>query len=101
MILMLDTADEEVVKKMIDLYPIDGVTTNPSIVGAMKRPLKDLITDLNQVIGDDRMLHVQTLSENADDIVRVLKDLGLNITATAIFTQQQGLVAAKGRCRFF
>jgi len=69
------------------------------------------------------MLHVQTMSDMAEDIIREayclrdlvggkfyvkipatpqgikaickLKDLGFNITATAIFTQQQGLIAAK------
>lgn len=128
MIYMLDTSDTKEIERLIDLYPIEGVTTNPTIVSRGQLKLKDLIIETRKIIGNKRMLHVQTLSDRADKMVeeamrlrdlakgnfyakipatpqgmkaiRKLKDLGMNVTATAIFTQQQGLIAAKAGADF-
>ena len=35
--LLIDDANIEKIKKLYDLYPIDGVTTNPSILAKSKR----------------------------------------------------------------
>ena len=43
MIFMLDTANIAAIKKAVDLYPIEGVTTNPSIIAKEKRPLKEIL----------------------------------------------------------
>ena len=128
MIYMLDTADLDEIARFIDTYPIDGVTTNPTIISKAKTPVKSLVREIRAIIGNDRMLHVQTISENSEDIVkealvfrdlaegnfyakipahsqgikaiRILKNKGLNVTATAIFTPQQGLIAAKSGADF-
>jgi len=123
MIFMLDTANLTEIERLMNIYPIDGVTTNPTIIAKEGKPLPEIIREIRKCIGNKKMLHVQTLSETAEEIVKealtlrdlvegnfyakipvtpqgvkamkLLKEQGLNITATAIFTQQQALIAAK------
>jgi fructose-6-phosphate aldolase 2 len=124
MIYLADTANIDELKKLFYYFPIAGVTTNPTIIAAANRKLSEIMPDIIEIIGD-RMLHVQMISEMAIDMVReakaykkkyslgdnyfakipvslegfkampMLKDAGINVTATAIFTQQQALVAAR------
>ena len=41
--LYLDTSDVAAVKKLARIFPLAGVTTNPSIVAAGKTPLDELL----------------------------------------------------------
>lgn len=120
---ILDTANIEKIKRCVEYYPIDGVTTNPTIISKEHdADFKDLIQKIMRAIGD-RMLHIQITATNAADILReaealrglvgenlyvkipispdgikatmMLKDKGFKVTETAIFTQQQALMAAK------
>lgn len=119
---ILDTADISFIKKAIDLYPIEGVTTNPTIIAKEKGDFKSIIKGIREVIGEDLMLHVQCLSLDAETIVKealyiqqfagknvsvkipvipegikaikILKSKNIRTTATAIFTAQQALMAA-------
>lgn len=128
MIYMLDTANVKEIARLFDLYPIDGVTTNPSIIAQEQKPLRRLLVDIRKVIGEDALLHVQPISSKAEDIVaealeyldlckgnyyakipvtpqgikaiQLLKKRGVKVTATAIFTQQQALIAAKAGADF-
>ncbi len=123
MIYMIDTADIDLIKKLYSFFPLSGVTTNPSILKEAGVKLSKTIDNISKVIGND-MIHVQMISQKANDIVReakiykdyfnldnnyyakvpvtsegytamrMLKDAGINVTATAIFTQQQALVAS-------
>jgi fructose-6-phosphate aldolase 2 len=124
MIYLADTANIDELKKLFYYFPIAGVTTNPTIIAATNRKLSEILPDIIEIIGD-KMLHVQMISDMAVDMVReakaykqkyslgdnyfakipvskegfkampMLKDAGINVTATAIFTQQQALVAAR------
>ncbi|MCW3806851.1 transaldolase family protein [Plebeiibacterium marinum] len=124
MIYLADTANIEELKKLFYYFPIEGVTTNPTIIAAENRPMSKILPELIEITGN-RMLHVQMISSKAEDMVReaiaykkmyglgdnyfakipvtaegykampILKDKGINVTATAIFTQQQALVAAR------
>lgn len=128
MIYMLDTANIESIKRCIDLYPIGGVTTNPTLAAREKKPFKELIKSIREAIGQDMMLHVQAVSLKAEDIVKEadylnkmvggnfyikipvipqgikamkhLKKSGIKITATAVFTPQQALMAAEAGADF-
>ncbi len=129
MIYMADTADIEALKELYAFFPLEGVTTNPTILKQSGHPLSRAIDDIKQIVGDG-MIHIQVMSEETADIVReakryktyfdfgdnyytkipvtpqgykamsILKDAGINVTATAIFTQQQALVAAKAGADF-
>jgi Transaldolase len=119
---MLDTADVNKIRKAYDLYPISGVTTNPTIISKEKSEFIKILKDIREVIGADTMLHVQALGIKAEDIIKeaeylnktiggnlyikipvipegikamkLLKQRGVKITATAIFTADQALMAA-------
>ncbi|MCM5558063.1 transaldolase family protein [Pleomorphomonas sp. JP5] len=128
MIYFLDTADAAAIARLADLYPIAGVTTNPTLIAREKRPFTDIIKDIRAVIGDGAMLHVQVTARDADTMVaearkladfvgtgfhpkvpvtaeglkaiRRLSGLGFRVTATAIVTAQQALMAAVAGATF-
>ncbi|WP_163709122.1 transaldolase family protein [Mangrovibacterium lignilyticum] len=129
MIYMADTADIAALKQLYDFFPLEGVTTNPTILKMAGEKLSVAVDNIMKIVGHG-MMHVQVMSETAEDIVReaktyknyfdagdnfyakipvtpqgykamaILKDAGINVTATAIFTQQQALVAAKAGADF-
>ena len=124
MIYVADTANIEELKQLFYYFPLEGVTTNPTIIAQEKKPMSVILPELIELVGD-KMLHVQMISEKAEDMLReakaykakyglgdnyyakipvtaegykampMIKDAGINVTATAIFTQQQALVAAR------
>ncbi|MDF7799886.1 transaldolase family protein [Pontiellaceae bacterium B1224] len=124
MIYMADTANIEELKKLYYYFPLAGVTTNPSILAVEKKPISEIIPAIAEIVGDG-MLHIQVSSTTAADMLReaikykehfglgdnyyskipvtkeglramrMIKDAGINVTATAIFTHQQALVAAQ------
>ena len=126
---MADTADLDELRKLYTFFPLEGVTTNPSILKNSGYKLTVAIEGIQELVGTG-MVHVQMLSSEADDMVReakkyrsyfdfgdnffakipvtpngyramrILKDAGINVTATAIFTQQQALVAMKAGADF-
>lgn len=119
---ILDTANLEEIKRAFDLYPMSGVTTNPTIISKEKRSFLDILKEIREVIGEDKMLHVQAIGTTSEEIVKeaeylqeviggdfyikipvipegikamkILKIKGIKITATAIFTADQALMAA-------
>ncbi len=129
MIYLADTADIEEIKDLFNYYPMEGVTTNPSILSVTGKKLSVIIPEIQAVIGQ-KMLHLQMISETAEDIlqeaklyrdrftfnsnyyvkipvtregykaIRLVKEAGMNVTATAIFTQQQALIAANAGADF-
>ena len=119
---IIDSADTKAIRRCIEYFPVAGVTTNPTIISREKTDFKALIAEIRSIIGPDRMLHIQTTSDVAEDIVQeaeelkqiaggdfyikipvsaeglkaisILKGKGIKVTATAIFTQQQAMLAA-------
>jgi fructose-6-phosphate aldolase 2 len=128
MLFMVDSADLNGIKKCNEFFPISGVTTNPTIISSAKSDFKKLLLDIRNIIGEDKMLHVQATADTAEEIVKeaeMLRDFvggnfyikipitaeglkamsmckarGIGVTATAIFTQQQALMAARAGADF-
>ncbi|MEG2377170.1 MAG: transaldolase family protein [Clostridia bacterium] len=128
MLYLIDSADTAEIERICDEFPIAGVTTNPAIIGESGHNVRDVMRSIRAIIGDELILHVQTLSveyqkivdeaegireiagENSyvkvpvtNDGIKAMKELkkrGFNITATAIFTAQQAMVAAKAGADF-
>ena len=121
--LLIDDANIEKIKKIYDLYPIDGVTTNPSILAKSGRAPYEVLREIRAFIGAEAELHVQVISKTAEGMVaegkKIAAELGMNtfikvptipeglkamkqlssegykITATAIYTPMQAYLAAK------
>lgn len=128
MLYLLDTADLQEIKRAYDLYPITGVTTNPTIIAREKTDFLQRLQEIRSIIGDQAMLHVQAISKQAEDIVaeaeyltnqvggnlyikipvipegikamKILQQKEIKTTATAIFTPQQALMAAVAGAEF-
>lgn len=128
MLYIIDTANLEHIRHLVEYYPVDGVTTNPTIISKEHTNFLKLISDIRDIIGDKRMLHVQVTGKTADEMIfearkireyvggnfyvkipiceeglratMKLKEEGFNVTMTAIFTQQQALIAAKAGADF-
>jgi fructose-6-phosphate aldolase 2 len=128
MLYILDTANLDQIKRAFDLYPMSGVTTNPTIISKENRNFLDILREIREIIGEEKMLHVQAVSLKAEDIVKeakylkdtiggnlyvkipvipegikamkILKEKGIKTTATVIYTAQQALMAAIAGAEF-
>ena len=118
---IIDTADLATIKRIVEYFPVTGVTTNPTIIARENTDFKALLLSIREAIGD-LQLHVQTTATKAEDIVaeaealhallgdpffikipidaeglkatKILKTRGIGVTMTAIFTPQQALMSA-------
>jgi len=118
---ILDTADLKEIQACIDVFPISGVTTNPSIV--KKQGNIDFFEHFKSIrnILQTRSLHVQVISQDVAGILkeaemirsrldeqvyikipttksglhamRLLKAQGYPVTATGIYTRLQAALA--------
>ena len=121
--LIIDDAHIDQIKKLYKSYPVDGVTTNPTILAQSGRPPYEVLKEIREFIGADAELHVQVVAKTAEGMVedahRIQQELGkntyvkipsieegfeamqklkvegANITATAIYTPMQAFLAAK------
>ena len=112
--LIIDDAHIEQIKQIYEYYPVDGVTTNPTILAKSGRNPYEVLHEIRDFIGTDAELHVQVIARTATGMVadahRIVKELGddtyvkvpsvqegegINVTATAIYTPMQAFLAAK------
>ena len=117
----LDSANLAAIKTLSPVLPLAGVTTNPSIMAAGGLGLRELLPALTDILGSDSRFHVQVVGNTVEDIISEAKQLqampfdivvkipahsaGLSaikhlkqhnipVLATAIYTVQQGMMAA-------
>ena len=119
---MIDTANLHDIREALDIFPVDGITTNPSILKAeLPMAYWEHLTAIHALCGG-RTLHVQLkegdcarMLEEAAEIrdkigadvylkvpvteqglkaIQALKRIGANVTATAIYYPLQGMLAA-------
>ena len=95
--LYLDTANVAEVERLARIFPIAGVTTNPSIVAASGESVWEVLPRLQHAIGPEGRLFAQTMSRDAEGMVaeakrlnNALPDIVVKIPVTA-----QGLIAIK------
>ncbi len=120
--MLLDTADLSAIRRLIEFYPIEGITTNPTILAKEGGDPVAQLRAIREIIGPDKELHIQVTEENFDDIVKEaealvrafgkktyvkipvtdiglrvtkhLSDLGFGVTVTAVLTAAQGMLAS-------
>ena len=125
---LIDSANIEKIRACLDCFPIDGVTTNPSLVSKDDTGFKELISGIRELIGKDRIMLVQTTAHDADSIVeegKALKEFvggnfylkipatpqglkavyalsqqGIKTAVTTVFTPQQALLSAQSGASF-
>ncbi|HSO68156.1 MAG TPA: transaldolase family protein, partial [Arachnia sp.] len=68
--ILFDTANLDDIERLTPIYPVTGVTTNPSIL--KKEGQIDFYAHLKQIrsiIGPNRTLHVQVLAKDAQGMI--------------------------------
>lgn len=119
----IDDANVEKIRRICEYYPIDGVSTNPSILAREGRDPYEVLKEIRSIIGEDKELFVQVVSTEAEGMVeeahriiaetgkttlikipcvsegfkamKMLKAEGIRFIGTAIYTAMQGFLAAK------
>ena len=120
--IILDTANLADIRYFNEYFPIEGVTTNPTILSREGGDVLKLLKDIRAIIGDDKELHVQVTETEYEKIVeeakalvkylgkntfvkipatdvglkatRALTNEGYNITVTAILSAAQAMLAS-------
>ncbi|MCL5497166.1 fructose-6-phosphate aldolase [Escherichia coli] len=95
--LYLDTSDVAAVKRLARIFPLAGVTTNPSIVAAGKTPVEVLLPQLYDALDGKGRLFAQVMANTAEGMVvdahklrAIIPDLVVKVPVTA-----EGLAAIK------
>ncbi len=102
--LLLDTANLEDIRYFNELFPIEGVTTNPTILSKEGGDVLKLLKTIREIIGEEKELHVQVteteykkILEEAEAIVGFLgKNTFIKIPATAIGLKATKTLAEQG-----
>ena len=125
--LYLDTADVAAVKHLARILPLQGVTTNPSIVAKAGVALWDLLPALQEALGGEGRLFAQVLANQADEMaeqarqladrvpglivkvpvtaqglaaIKLLREQGIPTLGTAVYGATQGLLAAHAGAQY-
>lgn len=121
--LCIDTADIEAIRSIYKYYPVDGVSTNPSILAKSGQAPYEVLREIRKIIGEEGELFVQVISKKAEGMIEeahhIVKELGLRtlvkipcteegyramqqlhaeqirFIGTAIYTPMQAYLAAK------
>jgi len=51
--ILLDTADVNAIRRAYEYFPLDGVTTNPSILAAAGRAPYEVLGEIRDLLGKD------------------------------------------------
>ena len=120
--ILLDTANLDDIRYFNTYYPIEGVTTNPTILSKEGGDVLANLRAIRDIIGDDKELHVQVTEKEFDKIVeearllvdylgintfvkipvtdeglrvtKYLSDRGIGVTVTAVLTAAQAMLAS-------
>lgn len=121
MVYVVDSADVSFIEKVNNIYNIQGVTTNPTIITREHKEYIPLLKEIDDVLqGKD--FHIQLVSEDYEDMIKeakiykeliqsklhikipvspdgfkaikTLSETGYSVTATAVCTVNQGIQAA-------
>ncbi|MEJ5070229.1 fructose-6-phosphate aldolase [Enterobacter sp. MYb186] len=95
--LYLDTANVADVERLAQIFPIAGVTTNPSIIAANGEYIWDVLPRLQNAIGPDGILFAQTMSRDAPGMIAEARQLSKAIPGLVVKVPvtAQGLIAIK------
>lgn len=126
--LLIDDANLDAIKDIVSLYPIDGVTTNPTILSKAGENPRERLLKIRKLIGEEKDLHCQVVArskeemkEQARKLVKILGENtyikipsngegfkameelnkeGIKITATGIYSPLQGFLSAKAGAKY-
>ncbi len=126
--LILDTANLDDIRYFNTYYPIEGVTTNPTILSREGGDIVAHLKEIRKVIGNEKELHIQVTETEYEAIVseakmivktfgkntfvkipatdvglratKTLSDEGYNVTVTAVLSAGQALLASNAGAKY-
>ena len=126
--LFIDDANVKEIRRLVELYPIDGVTTNPSILAKAGGDPVAALQEIRGIIGEEKLLFVQALPLDAEGMVKdaraivgkygkntvvklpsvpegfkamkILREEGIKTCGTVVYTPMQAYLAAKAGASF-
>ena len=121
--LCIDIADVAQIRHIYEYFPVDGVSTNPSILAKEGRNPYEVLKEIRSVIGEEGELFVQATARKAEVMaeesrrivaelgkttlvkipctpegfkaMKILHQEGIRFIGTAVYTTMQGWLAAK------
>jgi TalC/MipB family fructose-6-phosphate aldolase len=97
--LYIDDVNIDKIKELWDLYPVDGVTSNPTILKAYGKPPLEILREIRAFIGADKVLMTQVISVDAEGMAKEAKiitnAIGKKNTYVKVPANPQGLKAIK------
>lgn len=99
--LFIDDAHIDAIKEMYAFYPVDGVTTNPSILARTGRNPLEVLAEIRQFIQEDT-LFVQAVAMDAEGMIadaHKIMELYGEHTVVKIPSVPEGFRAMKTLCR--
>ncbi len=121
--LFIDDANLEAIKEINEYYPVDGVTTNPSILAKAKRDPRETLKMIREIIGEDKIIFAQAVDLTFEGMLKdahmiiellgkntvvkipstptgfkammALKKEGITTCGTVVYTPMQAYLAAK------
>lgn len=128
MLFCIDDANVNAIRRIVEYYPIDGVSTNPSILAKSGRKPFEVLKEIREIIGEKGELFVQVIAKDAEGMVkdarRIVKECGkttivkipctregfkamkqchkegIRLLGTAVYTPMQGYFGAKCGCEY-
>ena len=120
--ILLDTANLDDIRYFNTYFPIEGVTTNPTILAKEGGDVVAQLKAIREIIGNDKELHVQVTETEFDKIIeearlivdylgintfvkipvtdvglkvtKTLSDMGIGVTVTAVLSAAQAMLAS-------
>lgn len=68
--LYIDSADTLAIHDLVNVLPVNGVTTNPSLVAKSGVELTKLISELRTILGNEKLIFAQVLAKDTPTIIR-------------------------------
>lgn len=128
MLILIDDADPQAIEDTLSYLPVDGVTTNPTILARHGEDPLATLKRIKEILPFGAQLHAQLVSTSTTEMLREavalrealgehvfvkvpvtrdgyaampkLKAQGFQITATGIHSAMQGFMAAKAGARY-
>ncbi|PID97921.1 MAG: fructose-6-phosphate aldolase [Actinobacteria bacterium] len=128
MLVLIDSADVAAIAETLSYLPVDGVTTNPTILSKAGREPLPVLREIRELLPARAQLHVQLVSTTTEEMLAEAKalcgelgndlyvklpvtragyaaipqvtELGFSVTATGIHSAMQGFMAAKAGAKY-
>ncbi len=97
----IDGADIQAIEALQDMGLVDGVTTNPSIIAASGRSVKDVIRDICMIVdgpvsAEVIAMDIKQMMDEAHTLANIAKNVAIKVPLTATGLQACHRLSAEG-----